>query len=376
MLASCQRTTDVQGGTASDEGDVAFSIDYAQNFTLEQVEQGVYHLHIANAESKHSAAYDYLLVKQDATPSDSLVQAAKGKGYTTLQLPLTRVICMTSLQLSNFIAIQATDHVAGITSTRHLFDSIMNRQLADGTTMQIGIEGNFDTEMVMAVSPDVILISPSKRGGFDGLAESGIPLIPHLGYQELTPLGQAEWVKLVGLLTGHLTEANQYFQQVAGEYHRLCELVKSQQSSAEGQRPTIMSGDMKGGAWYATGGQSFLAQVFRDAGARYFMDDDTNSGGVNLDFEVVYAQGADADYWRVSNSFHGEFSYEDLALQDARFRDFKSYRNRQVVYCNMSKTPFYESFPVHPDLLLSDFVHIFHPELLPEYVPTYYHLLK
>lgn len=374
LVVACKRESQSQTQSVVSDDDSVLSIDYAQNFTLEEVEPGVMHLRIADSESKHHTSYDYLLIKPNAVPSDSLLSNTSGKGYTTLNLPLKRVICMTSLQLSNFIAIQATDHVAGITSTRHLFDSIMNKQIADGTTMQIGIEGNFDAEMVMAVSPDVILISPSKRGGFDVLTESGIPVMPHLGYQELSPLGQAEWVKLIGLLTGHTAEANAYFSNVAQEYNRICDVVKAHATSDS--IPTIMSGDMKGGAWYATGGRSFLAQVFHDAGARYFMDNDENSGGVNLDFEVVYAQGADADFWRISNSFDGDFTYEELASQDARFMDFKSYRNRKVVYCNMSKTPFYESFPVHPDLLLSDFVHVFHPELLPDYTPTYYTLLK
>ena len=36
----------------------------------------------------------------------------------------------------------------------------------------------------------------------DALKEVGIPLMPHLGYKEMTPLGQAEWIKFVGLLLG------------------------------------------------------------------------------------------------------------------------------------------------------------------------------
>ena len=51
----------------------------------------------------------------------------------------------------------------------------------------------------MSVNPDLILISPFKRGGYDALKEVGIPLMPHLGYKEMTPLGQAEWIKFVGL---------------------------------------------------------------------------------------------------------------------------------------------------------------------------------
>ena len=43
----------------------------------------------------------------------------------------------------------------------------------------------------------------------------------------------------------------------------------------------------------------------------------------------------------------------------------------------MKQTPYYELAPVHPDLLLKDFIAIFHPELVEEgYEPTFYRLLK
>ena len=87
----------------------------------------------------------------------------------------------------------------------------MKAQLQDGRTQKIGIEGNFDREVVMSLQPDLILISPFKRGGYDVLEQVSVPLIPHLGYKELTPLGQAEWVKLIGLLTGQYDKACRFF---------------------------------------------------------------------------------------------------------------------------------------------------------------------
>lgn len=115
---------------------------------------------------------------------------------------------MTSLQLSNFIRLDACDYVVGITSTRHLFNKEMNGRLKAGKTSKIGIEGNFDNEVIMSINPDVIFISPFKRGGYDVMCETGIPLVPHLGYKEMTPLGQAEWIKFIGMFIGREAEAN------------------------------------------------------------------------------------------------------------------------------------------------------------------------
>lgn len=79
-----------------------------------------------------------------------------------IETPVKHVICMTSLQLSNFIRLDACDYVVGITSTRHLFNKEMNGRLKAGKTSKIGIEGNFDNEVIMSINPDVIFISPSN----------------------------------------------------------------------------------------------------------------------------------------------------------------------------------------------------------------------
>ena len=142
------------------------------------------------------------------------------------------------------------------------------------------------------------------------------------------------------------------------------------------KRPVVLSGEMRGGNWYAVGGESFLAQLFKDAGADYFLKNDKRSGGVTLDFETVYNQGDEADYWRIVNSYPGTFSYEALKEQDPRYVDFRAFREKGIIYCNMKDTPFYESMPTEPEVVLADLLHIFHPDLLPDHTPVYYARLK
>ena len=91
----------------------------------------------------------------------------------------------------------------------------------------------------------------------------------------------------------------------------------------------------------------------------------------------MYAIAANADYWRILNSYPGEFSYEALKASEPRNELFKAFKEKHVIYCNMKQQPYYEITPVQPDVLLKDFVAIFHPELVePDYAPTYYRLLK
>lgn len=295
------------------------------------------------------------------------------EGYQKVQVPITRTICMTMLQLSNFTALDAHDVVRGITGTKNLFNSDILKRVKDGRIVKIGMEGNIDTELVLAANPQVIFISPSKRGGYDAIRETGIPLVPHLGYQELDPLGQAEWVKFVGMFIGKEREACELFAGIEQRYNTLKTLTSN--LSPE-ERPTVTSGEMHYGTWHAVGGRNYLAQIFRDAGANYVIDDD-ETGGENLEFEKMYALSASADYWRILNSYPGEFSYEALKASEPRNELFKAYKERKVIYCNMKLTPYYEISPVQPDVLLKDLVAIFHPKLVEkDYEPKYYRLLK
>ncbi len=339
---------------------------YAQGFRLSYTDNYVL-VDIQDPQNEESATFHYVFIKRGEHPKGIPI------GYTPIELPIRSVICMTSLQLSNFIKLNELNKVVGITSTRHLFNKEINTRLQEGKTSKIGIEGNFDNEVIMSMNPDLILVSPFKRGGYESLRDVGIPLIPHLGYKEMTPLGQAEWIKFIALLLGEEQKGNERFSAIEQRYNELRELTTK---SKVQKRPIVFSGELRGGNWYAVGGKSFLAQLFKDAGANYFLKNDDRSGGVILDFETVYNQADDADYWRIVNSFPGSFSYEALKDEDARYADFKAFKERNVIYCNMKETPFYESMPTEPEVVLADLIHIFHPDLLPNHKPVYYSLLK
>ena len=360
-------------GTGDDAKDSVVSIEvkYATGFCVRDsadvrlVEVGSPTPLSATASLRQGGKYHFALVHSD--------DVAVPEGYTKVRVPITSTICMTALQLSNFTILDAHDVVKGLTGTKNLFNEDILQRVKDGRIVKIGMEGNFDTEMVLAANPQVIFISPSKRGGYDAIKETGITLVPHLGYQELNPLGQAEWMKFIGMFIGKEREANEVFAGIEGRYQQL----KSQTSNLKPEdRPTVTSGEMHYGNWHAVGGKNYLAQIFRDAGADYVINDEETSGE-NLEFEKMYALAANADYWRILNSFPGEFSYEALKAAEPRNELFKAFKERKVIYCNMKQQPYYEISPVEPDVLLKDFVAIFHPELVePDYKPKYYKLLK
>ena len=230
---------------ASDEALVEMSVKYATGFSVRDTAD----IRLVDV-GKHD---HFALVRTD--------DAAVPEGYTKVKVPIQRTICMTALQLSNFTVLNAHDVVKGLTGTKNLYNKdILARvkdgrivkiglaRVKDGRIVKIGMEGNFDTEMVLAANPDVIFISPSKRGGYEAIKETGILLVPHLGYQELDPLGQAEWIKFIGMFIGKEKEANEVFAGIEKRYNDL-----KAKASAATTRPTVFSGEMHYGTWHAVG---------------------------------------------------------------------------------------------------------------------------
>ncbi len=366
VCCSCRQHTP-SGGSSDVSADSVNDPRYAKGYTVKTLPDGVRLVDVADPQKdkdRMPATYHFALVPKN-------VKATLPEGYTEVRVPIDRTIVMTMLQLSNFTALNAHDVVKGITGTKNLFNKDILSRVKEGGIVKIGMEGDFDPELILAANPQVIFISPFKRGGYDVIQETGITLIPHLGYKELDPLGQAEWIKYVAMFIGKEKEADKLFAEIEQRYLEL-----KQKVAATKERPTVFSGEMHGGNWYAVGGKNHLAQIFRDAGAEYVMKDN-NTGGVPIEYEKMYATAANADYWRILNSFPGDFSYDALKASEPRNALFKAFKDHHVIYCNMKKTPYYETSPVSPDVVLADLVAIFHPELMPaDYQPTYYHLLK
>ena len=378
LFAGCKTGPKIPDQTAADiaaitDSAALISPEYAKGFSVKYLENGIRLVDIqdpqADQEDLMPVGYSFALVPKGL--SDEISAGYIPEGYTKVEVPVQKTIAMTLLQLSNFTALDAIDKLSAITSTKNLFNKDILSRVEDGRLQKIGHEGNFDQEMIMAANPDVIFISPFKKGGYDAIKETGITLVPHLGYKELVPLGQAEWIKFIGMFIGKEKYANEVFSQIEKNYLDMKALAENTQT-----RPTVFSGEMHSGNWYAVGGKNHLAQIFRDAGADYVIKDE-NTGGVNIEFEKMYASCAKADYWRILNSFSGDFSYDALKKAEPRNVLFDAFKNKKVIYCNMKQTPYYELAPVHPDLLLKDFIAIFHPELVEEgYEPTFYRLLK
>ena len=149
LLTACHSGQNGKGGDASLQAQSdtaeAITLEYARGFTVKNAGDGI---RLVDVGSYHLA-----LVPRGT-------DADVPEGYTAVHVPISRTICMTSLQLSNFTALGALDVVKGITGTKNLYNKEILQRVKEGSIVKIGMEGNFDTELILAAHPDVIFISP------------------------------------------------------------------------------------------------------------------------------------------------------------------------------------------------------------------------
>lgn len=373
LLLSCHRAPTTQGPTTADE---LFS---SQDSILAHADEYSDTIEIRYAKGL-KVSYETDGIHVSISNPDPTAQHAKAEELVITQ-PAHRFVVTTALQAGNFEVLGLEDRIVGMNSLKNLFSPRLKEQLGNGKTLQIGKEGDFDIESVIAMQPDFIFVSASKHGGFEALRDCNIPLISHHGYKETDPLGQAEWIKLIGLLTGETRRANAVFSDIEEKYNKLKEEAKNATPSTQGATSTltgrkIASGRQIRDGWYVVGGQSYMARIFADAGADYIMKDNEESGGTTMDFEAAYAKSVDADFWQIDGAYDGDFTLQTLAEEDARYTSMKAYKQQHVLFCNLSQTPYRELAGVQPHLVLADFVKAFHPDILPHYTPTFYHLIK
>ena len=299
---------------------------------------------------------------------------AIGKELTQVRVPVQSVVSFSATQWAVFLRLGEIDRIKGILEGRFVTDSTMRSLLAQEKVYDIGTEAAADIERMIQIQPDILLYSPYFDGNQGGLNITGAVLFPFADYMENTPLGRAEWIRVIGMLTGCEGKADAWFEDIERRYNALSTLCADVE-----HRPTVFSDLAFNGQWYVAGGRSYIAKLFADAGADYIWKDNPSTASVPMDAESILAKAQHADYWRVINSNPYPMTYESLGKESPVYPLFDAFKNHRIIVCDILSTGYFEQSQCEPDLLLADFIYFFHPELLTGewegYQPKYYHLV-
>lgn len=297
-------------------------------------------------------------------------QAPTGFTGPTIPAGAKRIVCMSSSyiamldalgQVNRIVAVSGIDYVSNPYILAHK-DSIKD----------MGPEMNY--ELLLGLKPDIVLlygIGDAQTAITDKLKELSIPYIYMGEYLEESPLGKAEWMVVLSELTDSREKGIEIFSEIPKRYLSLKALTES-----VGQCPTVMFNMPWNDSWVMPSTKSYMAQLVADAGAEYIYKENSSNSSTPIGLETAYGLIQKADYWINVGS---ATSLDELKTVNPKFADAKAVRERTVYNNNLRLTPtggndYWESAVVHPDMVLRDLIHIFHPELVPDSLYYYRYL--
>lgn len=357
LVAACSQPGKQQ---SSDQSFSADTVRYAQGFTVQYFDTYT-SVEVRDPWDSTRLLQRYLLVDRNQPVPGSLPQG------TVIQVPVRNVVIYTSVHAAILDQLDEVDKVIGVCEPRYMDTPAIQDGLRAGKIVDLGESTAPNVEKIIDIGAEIIVASPFQNSGYGAAEKLGIPIIEGADYMESFPLDRTEWIRFYGLLFGKEAMADSIFRSTEKEYLALTELTKS-----VANRPTVIAEKKYGSSWYVAAGDSYVAHLFEDAGANYLFKDLPGVGSTPLSFETVLDKGIHSDLWLIKYNQASEMTYNELRTEYTPYENFDAFKNRQIYTCNTGLVPYYEEFPLHPDYLLKDLIWVFHPELLPGYIPRYY----
>jgi iron complex transport system substrate-binding protein len=306
----------------------------------------------------------YVLKEKNAVVPDSL------QSHTTIQVPLQSIVVTSTTNVPFLEVLNVENQLVGFPHTDYISSEKTRALIDKGRVKNVGQNEKLNMEQLIELAPELIVTFGLDNNNpmLHNLEKSGLKVMIQGDWMEQSPLGKAEWIKLYAALFGKQKEAKKIFDGIVTDYNQALESVKK--SKAE---TTVLYGSMYQDQWYVAKGNSWVAQFLRDAKADYLWKDAEGTGSLGLSFENILDKAKNAKCWIAAGPYK---TLAELAESNPHYSQFDAFKNKNV-YTFEAKlgatggTIYYESGPSRPDLVLKDFIKIFHPELLPEYTLTF-----
>lgn len=364
LWCSCgQRGQSVEGTSLPMEHAQLLTVTKADGYTVAD---------IANPWNSGRVLHRYILIPKGTSPAGSLPEG------TVIRTPIDRLIVYSSVHTSIIDMLGHTDRIVGVCEGEYITCRSVQQRLSEGKITDCGNSLSPNVEKIAQVGAHLIIASPFENSNYGTAEKLGIPILEAADYMELHPLGRAEWVKLFGLLLDCTDLADSLYGAAVDSYMGVRAKVARHLDSLGGDehRPSLMVERRYGASWNVPGGASYMATMYRDAGAAYIFEDNTSVSNVNMSFESVLQECSQADIWVLKYWSQEPMSYSALQAEYGLYSQFDPFRKRRIYGCNTFNNSYYDDIVIRPGTILEDLAAVFHPDLYPDREPVYYFPLE
>ncbi|MBL7625895.1 ABC transporter substrate-binding protein [Frankia sp. CN6] len=293
-----------------------------------------------------------------------------------IEVPVTSLYSGSTTHLPQLADLGRLDALTGVADDSFVVNADVRQRVADGAVEVYAPGQQVNAEKIVVAQPDLLLTDGTELPAYRTVRDAGIPVVADADWLEASPLGRAEWLKVIAAFTGTEAKAADLFDRIQSDYAAL-----AAKATATGVTPVkVLPGSMYEGTWYMPSGRSYVGQLLVDAGADYPWAEvvgtgtGLGTGSLELNFEAVFARAGDAPVWLAD----GEWSaVADAVAQDSRYGELAAVRSGQVWTNTLVMGPgggsdYWERGVGRPDLVLADVIAILHPELAPGHAFAFY----
>lgn len=330
------------------------SVTDATNFALSY--HNSYQVLTVNAPYPNGRSESYVLVRCGA-PAPELT--GELSGAQQIPVPIAEMYSASTTQLAMIAELDRAEVVTGVANTADVVSPPIRDRIDAGAIAGYAPSHQINAEAVIAAAPDVLVAGGSHDPSHAKLRDAGIGVVADAEWLETTPLGRAEWIKVLAALTGSEKTAATAYGKIRDRYNAIA--VKT----AGASRVEVLPGTMHQGTWSMPAGGDYAARFIRDAGGIYPWADSPRTGSQQLNFESVYAKAGQLPLWLVTSDWN---TTDDALADDRRYGQLAALGDGQVWSATKAVGPgggndYWERGVAHPELVLGDLVAILHPEL-------------
>lgn len=298
----------------------------------------------------NTVAHYALLNRDEDVPSEI------GEDVIKIHVPVESIVIDSEVYASILDELKMDEKIKGVFDANYITIPKFKDKIQNGEIKNLGTPASPNIEKLIGLQPDIILISYFEGMDVKGLDKIHTPIIKMYDLQENKPLGRAEWVKFLGKLTGSEEKAKDIFDKVEKTYADL-KSEAAEKFNSNGKKPSVLTETIYEGVWYVPGGDSYQANLIKDAGGTYFMDGNKETGSLNLPVEKVLEKGISSDIWLIKR--FGNITKTSLAEEDPIYQEFESFKKGNIYVSDTSKSALFRETPFHPEKLLRDYITIF-----------------
>ncbi|MGE5394076.1 MAG: ABC transporter substrate-binding protein [Candidatus Saccharibacteria bacterium] len=343
---------------------------YAQGFHLVQMGE-ITRADVFNPwENARNFTYSYYLIPKGIAVPDSLA------GKQIIRTPVEKVVVLSTTHIGFIDKLGAAATVTGVSGKDFITNPIVRKGIEEGRVKDVGYDQNLNYELLLQMKPDLVMaygIGSDVAAHLSKMKDLNIPVVINAEYLEETPLGRAEWLVFTGAFYHMEEKAQALFNGIVAQYDSLKQLVP-----LKAQKPLVLTGLPYKDNWWVPGGKSYMANMIADAGGDYLWKDNPSRESFVVSLENAIVKATQADLWINTGQTN---SIKDILDSDERFKIIPALQKGQVYNDNLRINPtggneVWETAPANPQYLLSDLIHIFHPEIADGSTFHYYQKLN